>query len=146
MTVTVTEAATAGGPGVAVTTSAAPVRRPEGPSGDEAVIRSLYADYVDAFLALDGERSCSYLSDEAKDQLVADSDNRSFGDTCEQILASGGAVVKSFLNGSREYELSNLIVQGDRALATFAFPALGGDPEAITFDRIDGQWRIGPES
>ncbi len=147
---TTTAATTGPEPAVAPTTTpVAPTPAPEpggaAPTGDRAAIRALHADFVAAYLALDGDRACGYLSQEARTTLEADPRYASFGGTCAERLTAASNFLQGFLDGETAYELRDLTVTGDHAEAGFLFPAVTDRPEVVTFDRIGGEWRIGPE-
>ena len=115
---------------------------------DEDALRSLYRDFTAALLAGDGDKACSYLTEEAQQQTVRENEaarnegnDAAFpGDTCEEIVAGVGVVLRNFVGESPAITLKNIRVEGDRATAI----ATVGDSEEETsnFERVDGQWRI----
>ena len=120
----------------------------EASAEDEEALRSVYRDFTAALLAGDGDEACSYLTDEAQEQTIRENEaaraggnDPAFpGDTCEEIVAGAGVVLRSFVGESPAITLKNIRVEGDRATAITTV----GDSveETSNFERADGQWRI----
>lgn len=107
--------------------SESPDPKPE-PAGDEATIRQIYDELVDAFYAGDGERACALLTKEAQKGLSGTV-------PCEKYIKSKAKE----LSPERPF-IASLRVQGDRAEARAGTKKTAKYP--VLFKKIDGEWKI----
>ena len=96
-----------------------------------------------------GDKACSYLTEEAQQQTVRkneaardEGNDAAFpGDTCEEIVAGVGVVLRSFVGESPAITLK-IRRRGDRATAIATRVGDALEEETSEFERVDGQWRI----
>lgn len=115
---------------------------PQAPD-DESQIRDVANRYYSAFWAGNGETACSLLSSSSKQSVLAQAGATGIGDTCAEGIAAVAKINKAAGKTRPTTELTQLEISGVRARATLLE---NGQPIGVTFERENGDWRIGFDS
>ncbi len=93
------------------------------------------------------------MSDAGQAQVIDDAREQGAfsGDTCPELAAQVGALLRGFVGEDPDVSLRDLEVTGDSATALSIVGPQGPDsvvsaePDPVAFERVNGEWLIGPE-
>lgn len=133
-TVDTTDSGTA--PPDQATSAAAGTASPE----DEAAIRAAIQEYIDAFVARDGEKACALMKPEVADAFLEAVKGQVEAEDCadafEKAAATGGDDLASLFE---QATVDSVAVEGDTATAQLS---VLGTTVPIRMERIDGEWKV----
>lgn len=109
-------------------------------SGDESEIKETVNGVYDAIAAKDAAKVCDSLSEEGKRQVTRGSAaSRGGRQSCEAVFGFGLSVAGDALAKSKDTEVTDVKVNGDRATATVKLDDSSGD---IGLVKEGGEWKI----
>ncbi len=114
---------------------------------DEAAVRKVLAEALDALYDGDGARACSLYTSSYRRKLVEEnqadrSDVAPRGDSCEKQVKDYEPILKRFVPG-RDVEVLRVRVTGDDATAVSELNTTRGKSRIKEFlVRRDGEWKI----
>jgi hypothetical protein len=104
----------------------------DAPADDEAAALEAVQDYVAALADADPAAVCALLTQAELDDLEVTS-------SCREVFAHGFELLREKRVEIPEYEISGVVVDGDRGEATLRSEATD---EVVPLAREDGQWKL----
>jgi hypothetical protein len=107
---------------------------------DEDQIRELFSTFAEDFRNDDYGNACEAFSDEAVDEMIAESDSDDAD--CEGLMLLAGSFASDEdLEGIEEF--TDLTIDGDTAVAITENG--DGEEEESNLVKVDGEWKFGPD-
>jgi len=120
-------------------TTTTPATTPADP-GDEQAARQAIQDYVDAFVAADGDKACALLTPQVQQAFLEAVRSQVNASTCaEAFSAAAGQASEEQRNAFRNAEISGLQVSGDTASGTLTVQGIAAQ---FQLQRLDGAWKV----
>lgn len=108
-------------------------------ASDEEQIQDAVSGFYTAFAAGDGEKACSYMSENSKDALLKSTKALNVKSCEEGIKAAAGFLPTKLRDQIKKIEATDIKIDGDKATAN-AKPSVNN--AKILFVKEDGDWKL----